>query len=214
MLELHWIVDNLKPIFTFSFLVTIAGFLYKRHGEITVARGKHRDDIKSWSDEVIRALTRSNSLFIGVKADAGNAEKAKLTSELSALIDIGRTYFPNAEAIGDDEKPEAFRGHRRRILDWLVCTHDLLAVQQNALSADSRHMLRQLCKYFITDRQRAIAAVERHGPVSRWPSRRRRRCETDDFLDANKQHPTLLAAFSLTQREQPTVPLSSDRVTL
>jgi hypothetical protein len=204
--EPHWIADNFKQIFTFSFLGTIAGFLYKRHGEIAVARGKHRDDIKSWSDEVIRALTRSNSLYIGVNAEAGNAEKAKLTSELSALIDIGRTYFPNAEAIGDDEKPEAFRGHRRRILDWLVCTHNLLAVQQNALSAESSQMLRQLCKYFITDRQRAIAAVERHGPVSRWTIRRRRRCETDDFLDANRQHPILLAAFSLTQREQPVAP--------
>jgi hypothetical protein len=197
-----FIADNLKQIVSLGFVGSVLGFFYKRHTDVMEARGKHRDDVKAWSDDVIRALTRSGSLYVGVEAGPGNAEKAKLESELSALIDIGRTYFPNDQSEYGKDKPKAFRGHRRRILDWLVCAHDVLDAQDNSLSPASKELVRELRRYFIADRQDAIASLERFGPVTKWSRLSRRRCKTQEFLDASHSHPMLLKAVEFVAQEK------------
>ena len=203
MISHDLIADNLKQIASLGFVGSVLGFFYKRHGDIMEARGKHRDDVKSWSDLVIYALTRSGSLYVGVSTAAGNAEKAKLESEISALIDIGRTYFPNAGVVRGNDGSIVDPGHRRRILDWLVCANKVLCAECDAFPQAASNIVKDLRKHFISDRQDAVAAVERWGPVHTWSQKR---AAAHCFMDTSFSHDSIKTAWAFAQNVGPVAP--------
>ena len=168
-----------------STVLAAAGFVYKWHSDIVAERVRHRDDVKRWSDTAIALLSRADSLYVGVSAETGDAEKARLQADLSAQIDIGRTYFPNKL------HGEVKFGFRRRIYDWLVCAYRILKVQSGELSPEAKEHLSVLRRHFITDRQEALQAIERLGAVTTGNLEQYERC---GFMDWNMSHKTLVEA--------------------
>ena len=184
------LLASLLQTLSASTVLAAAGFAYKWHSDVVAERVRHRDDVKRWSDAAIALLSRAGSLYVGVSTEAGDAEKARLQADLSAQIDVGRTYFPNKL------HGEIKFGFRRRIYDWLVCAHRILKVQKGELSPEAKEHLSILRRQFITDRQEALQAIERLGAVT---SRNLDHYEQCGFMDWNMAHKVLVEAESFIE---------------
>lgn len=114
-------------IATGSLIIAIAAFLYSyltntKKYELT---SQYRTEILSWYSDTIDILIR---LKIETR-DGFTAEglKKELLSRLSAKIEIGRFYFPNVDKGNNygDKKPEAYKGYRNLMLEFLVFSYEL-----------------------------------------------------------------------------------------
>lgn len=80
--------------------------------------------VRIWGDEV--TLTISEAMHLSCIRDNEHRELKwnEVRARLSALIDTGRWYFPNKyEGQVGTEKPAAYRGLRRRVLDSVVASY-------------------------------------------------------------------------------------------
>lgn len=118
-------------IATASLLIAFSAFIFSyltntKKYELT---SLYRTGILSWYSETIEILVR---LKIEAKGRFKDEDlKKELLSLLSAKIEIGRFYFPNIDK-GDkfgEEKPQAYKGYRNLILDFLVFSFQLFERQ-------------------------------------------------------------------------------------
>lgn len=82
---------------------------------------------RQWGFEVVQVM--SDGIALRYVADDANRarEWRRVRATLSSLIDTGRLDFPNQlHPTHGIDKPPAFRGYRRDILDWIVFTYDRL----------------------------------------------------------------------------------------
>jgi hypothetical protein len=89
----------------------------------------YANSLLDWHLEVVRILVRLRR-----EQDADSAQKWGGLSELSALIEQGRFFFPNINR-GDDlgkEKPLAYQGYRNLALDFLVASYNLLGQDRSS----------------------------------------------------------------------------------
>ena len=83
------------------------------------------EGVRDWSEEVVDSI----STLIHLHQIADDSVRAtawvSARSALSALCDRGRWFFPNKfEKEYGPHKPQAYRGIRRRILDFIVAAYD------------------------------------------------------------------------------------------
>lgn len=150
-----------------SLLIAFAAFLYSyltntKKYELT---SQYRTEILSWYSETIYILIR---LKIEAKDNfKDNNIRKELLSKLSAQIEIGRFYFPNVDK-GDkfgDKKPQAYKGYRNLMLDFLVFSFQVFEKQdaQKYLShagALQRHFTSYL--FEILDPKTFLKETEKH----------------------------------------------------
>lgn len=114
-------------ISTGSLVIAIAAFIYTyitntKKYELT---SQYRSEIIDWYSNTINVLI---SLKCEAKNKFPNAElKNELLCKLSANIEIGRFYFPNVRKGNNygNEKPEAYKGYRNLMLDFLVYSYQI-----------------------------------------------------------------------------------------
>jgi len=85
----------------------------------------HDSDIINWSDEVIETLATAQEVLAEKGVSYGDAEfpsrRSKARTQISALIDRGRLFFPNrADCAHGVEKEAGYQGRRQPVLDVLV----------------------------------------------------------------------------------------------
>lgn len=81
-----------------------------------------------YTKELLDWYERTICTIKKIKVVDNKTEKKLFLAELSALIDVGRFYYPNiirGDSFGE-EKPDAFKGYRHIALDFLVWIFDLL----------------------------------------------------------------------------------------
>ena len=102
-------------------LISMIGSIYK------IITNTNRFEIaEHYTKELIDWYSKTILIIKKLKVVENGKEKENLLAELSALIDIGRFYYPNV--INDNygyRKPEAFRGYRHKALEFLVAIYDL-----------------------------------------------------------------------------------------
>lgn len=110
-------------------LVTIAGSVIggiyalstntKKH-ELTVA---YKSELLGWYEKTVGILTRVIHLHENGLWNQSGQTKVELLADLSAQIEIGRFYFPNALEAGEKfgaDKHTAYQGYRQIVLDHLL----------------------------------------------------------------------------------------------
>lgn len=134
----------------------------KRQGSLDYEGFLHERmrDILEWGEKVILVMAEAEQL---VEAKATNRRPdpemiKSLMSRLSALVDVGRMFFPNYDHENRGvEKPFAYRGYRQRILDHCLRIHETLAIvnkKESPTRGDS-HLLRvqKARRNFVSDLQ-------------------------------------------------------------
>lgn len=90
---------------------------------------QYKRELLGWYEKVICIIAELLQIY-----DTGKAEnKSYLLSQLSAMIEVGRFYFPNVKK-GDgfgENKPEAYKGYRHLALDFLVYIYDTMKRDDN-----------------------------------------------------------------------------------
>lgn len=82
---------------------------------------QHFDGLRGWAAGATRAMCEAQELLSAPQNNAAEAEeRQRLRAALSAALDTGRWYFPNAfEATYGRDNPPAYRGIRAPVLDSL-----------------------------------------------------------------------------------------------
>lgn len=85
---------------------------------------RYQSGLLGWHADVVQLLIRIKCMM----RNENYGSKIDDLARLSALIEIGRFYFPNS--VRDkhgDWKPAAYRGYRNSVLDYLVWCHDIFS---------------------------------------------------------------------------------------
>lgn len=98
----------------------------------------YRCEVLSWYEKVIKIIMHLKYFYCSNRSSS--LEKEKLLCELSALIEVGRIYFPNIDKHDNFgyQKPPTYRGYRDFALDCLVIIYKL--GQKRNLSKYEHHI--------------------------------------------------------------------------
>ncbi|MEL6412325.1 MAG: hypothetical protein AAFQ38_18200 [Pseudomonadota bacterium] len=85
------------------------------------------EGVRTWADDVTLAITQAMHLSRIQDEKLREDECNRIRSRLSTAIDTGRWFFPNKfETEYGEEKPPAYRGIRRRVLDHVVDAYEAI----------------------------------------------------------------------------------------
>lgn len=103
--------------------------------------------MRVWAEEVVHAISVANHAVKDASAKNRDPLFNELPSQISALLDRGRWFFPNEyqDEYGR-EKPRAYRGLRLPILDCIHRVYQLL-VGEIRSSDLSRELFRLQCEF-------------------------------------------------------------------
>lgn len=81
---------------------------------------QYKNELLSWYGKVVFVICK-------LQGECSGKERNNTLQELSALIEIGRFYFPNINKKDDfgKEKPLAYQGYRHIALDFLVLIYQM-----------------------------------------------------------------------------------------
>ncbi|TPK75522.1 hypothetical protein FJ930_05370 [Mesorhizobium sp. B2-4-15] len=130
---------------------------------------QHRLEQRAWTDTHFDAVRDWSQQVCFTVADAMHVkeeQRGAVLSKLSALIDIGRWYFPNqwSEKYGIDKEP-AYRGLRQPVLDCLVAAYDGLS--DRTPNAELRSQLEACQRHFVSQIQLVIDPRRREKQIAR-----------------------------------------------
>jgi hypothetical protein len=138
-----------------------------RQTRVSVESFKFNNDtqLMNWANRVVVAMAEAYHL-------TGKTDVHALATNLSALIDEGRWFFPNmGKKETDHEKPGAYRGTRQAVLDHIVGVYDaVVAMQSMDGQASQQHMasLREARRHFVTEIQHAVDPRRRAWVMDRF----------------------------------------------
>lgn len=117
-------------------------------------------DLRAWAFDAISVLSEASERCTDVESRDKCEALSVCRSRLSALIDQGRFFFPNSyhEEYGLD-KPEAYRGYRHPILDYLVGAYQIIDTEEaveNFGFDNKKSALTELKRSFVSDVQVAL----------------------------------------------------------
>ena len=139
------------------------------HAEVTHEQTRlQRDtDIIAWAGEAVGLLAEMAELPVTeMEDDARSRRWHSLRHRLSTQIDIGRFYFPNfGKDIYDQDSPNAFRGRRQRVLEYLVEAYDIFDEEDTLGDLTTRSACK---KALVAERQNFISEVQRFIDPSRY----------------------------------------------
>jgi len=127
----------------------------------------HREDhIIAWSQSCIALMAEVEehlkAMGGGPLQSVPNDKFVKIRAQLSALIDEGRLYFPNAYGTlqHGEAKQEAYQGHRQEILDHLVSAYDFVGKVQRFTGATNTGEIakrfNEIRRAFVSEAQIAV----------------------------------------------------------
>ncbi|TPL81719.1 hypothetical protein FJ950_22895 [Mesorhizobium sp. B2-3-14] len=130
---------------------------------------QHRLEQRAWTDthfDAVRDWAQQVCFTVAEAMHIQEGQRAAVLSKLSALIDIGRWYFPNqwSEKYGIDKEP-AYRGLRQPVLDCLVAVYDSLS--DGTPSSELRSRLEACQRHFVSQIQLVIDPRRREKQVAR-----------------------------------------------
>ncbi|MEO0465291.1 MAG: hypothetical protein AAF216_02015 [Pseudomonadota bacterium] len=121
---------------------------------------RHKIDGASlvWGSEAIDAMSAASALALSRQSSVADlqTDKLKLASQLSALADRGRLFFPNLDPHGDStNKESAYRGARPPILDMLIfACHETRRIGEDGVSGeDSAGFITECRRQFVSELQ-------------------------------------------------------------
>ncbi len=81
---------------------------------------QYKNELLTWYGKVIFTISK-------IQGECTGKERADTLQELSALIEIGRFYFPNIDKKDGfgKEKPCAYQGYRHVALDFLILIYEM-----------------------------------------------------------------------------------------
>lgn len=102
---------------------------------------------EDYKKELISWYSQVSFVIEEILASCEEQKKKEALGKLSALIDIGRMYFPNVirnDGFGDS-KPSAHQGYRHIALDYLVWIYEISKIDT---VNDGRNKIINIKKYF------------------------------------------------------------------
>lgn len=85
----------------------------------------YTSEIITWYEKVVKIVIKFKEFI-----DISTYDKKVDLAELSALIEVGRFYFPNIKADGfGSNNPLAYRGFRHKTLEILVEIYEVMSVE-------------------------------------------------------------------------------------
>lgn len=121
----HWLGVGSALLALASFILNLRLVARQEKRNAVAMKLAHDSDIIRWADEVIALLAAAQEMVAEKGVSFGDAEfpsrRSSVRTQLSALIDRGRLFFPNRED-GDygKDKEAGFQGRRHPALDVLV----------------------------------------------------------------------------------------------
>lgn len=118
----EWLAMGSAVAAVWSFLLNRKTVRRQEIMQLEGLRAARDTDLIAWADEVIERLSDTQKLCRDARdklIDEAEflARRSESRARLSALLDRGRVFFPNAPAEDDPDKPAAFRGRRQKALD-------------------------------------------------------------------------------------------------
>ncbi|MCK5130255.1 MAG: hypothetical protein KAQ68_10400 [Clostridiales bacterium] len=108
-----------------SLIIAIFSVVYTvvSNREKFVITSSEREKILDWYEKVNKIIIELNHRLL----NNDDTNRLPLLSELSALIEVGRFYFPNVDEKDGfgDYKPLAYRGYRNLVLEFLVYIYQI-----------------------------------------------------------------------------------------
>ena len=203
LLHIQWDVKTTISLATA--LLGVLGYLYNRRSNSNRSRQEYNSQVRGWANCALLALSDAIHLCDGMSVD--ETELRAVRARLSAQIDAGRLFFPNARP---DEygatKSDAFRGYRPRILSWLVCGYRMAALIETAeLRPAVRHHLAEMKREFTTDTQMLLDPLRLFGTIGQLKKLLLRGA----FMDGSERHRRLVEAAAFIDSAQTNSALST-----
>jgi hypothetical protein len=138
-----------------------------RQTRVSVENFKFNNDtqLMNWANRVVVAMAEAYHL-------TGKTDTHALATNLSALIDEGRWFFPNiGKKETDHEKPGAYRGTRQAVLDHIVAVYDAVVAMPNADAQASQQQMANIHearRHFVSEIQHAVDPRRRAWVMDRF----------------------------------------------
>jgi hypothetical protein len=138
-----------------------------RQTRVSVETFKFNNDtqLMNWANRVVVAMAEAYHL-------TAKTDVHPLATNLSALIDEGRWYFPNmGKKETDHEKPGAYRGMRQAVLDHIVAAYNAVVAMPRAdEQAWQQHMasIHEARRHFVSEIQHAVDPRRRAWVMDRF----------------------------------------------
>jgi len=129
----EWLAFGSAIAAAWSFLLSRQTVKRQEIMQLEALRNQRDTDLIRWADEVIEQLADTQKLCRDrrdglIDEDAFLARRSEARARLSALLDRGRLFFPNAPKDDDDpDKHAAFKGKRQPALDAIFGAYRTLS---------------------------------------------------------------------------------------
>lgn len=151
-------------------------------------------EIRDWA-------RKSIVVFTDITDELACSTRANATSmrALSAAVEEGRLFFENAnrEEYGL-HKPLSHRGHRPRVLSWLVFAYKVAEIQAGRDIEDQTLLLEKLRGHFVSDCQ-ALIFPGRFGHLTMVDLDAQ--FKHGEFMDTSDDHPAIVEAKAFIDGE-------------
>jgi hypothetical protein len=160
-----WVAVASAAISVLALVLNIV--ITSRQTRVSVENFKFNNDtqVMNWANRVVVAMAEAYHLTPETDTHA-------LATNLSALIDEGRWFFPNiGKKEADQEKPGAYRGTRQAVLDHIVAVYNAVIAIPNA-DEQTRHehmaAIHAARRHFVSEIQHAVDPRRRAWVMDRF----------------------------------------------
>jgi hypothetical protein len=160
-----WVAVASAAISVLALVLNIV--ITSRQTRVSVENFKFNNDtqLMNWANRVVVAM--AEAYHLPPKTDVHS-----LATNLSALIDEGRWFFPNiGKKEADNEKPGAYRGTRQAVLDHIVAVYNAVVAMPAADDqAWQQHMasVHAARRHFVSEIQHAVDPRRRAWVMDRF----------------------------------------------
>lgn len=160
-----WVAVASAAISVLALMLNIV--ITSRQTRVSVENFKFNNDtqLMAWANRVVVAMAEAYHLTPKTDTHA-------LATNLSALIDEGRWFFPNVgKKETDHEKPGAYRGTRQAVLDHIVAVYNAVVAIPGADSRISQHnmaAIHEARRHFVSEIQHAVDPRRRAWVMDRF----------------------------------------------
>lgn len=160
-----WVALGSAAVSVIALLINLV--VTSRQTRVSVETFKFNNDtqLMHWANRVVVAMAEAYHLNDKTDLHA-------LATNLSALVDEGRWYFPNiGKKETDHEKPGAYRGTRQAVLDSIVGVYDAVVAMPGADAANRQALMASIHaarRHFVSEVQHAVDPRRRAWVMDRF----------------------------------------------
>ena len=130
----EWLAFGSAIAAGWSFLLNRATVKRQEIMQLESLRAQRNTDLVDWASETLERLADAHALIRDRRDNLLSDEeyrlrRSQMRARLSASLDRGRLFFPNApvEGLDESEKEQAFRGKRRPALDAITRAYRIVS---------------------------------------------------------------------------------------